>query len=238
MANANQAVVMSKPRLCAIDVITIDACMEETHQLTNTVTDHPVEQGVNISDHSRPDPDIVTLHCFISNTPLSQEQQTRAVQEGSVQFQTTAQQAVAIGAIDGRGADAFRKLKQLRDNGTLIKVVTTLKTYGGSATEGMEIQSLTITRTTKNYDGLEFVIVLKQVKIVTNRQTTDIVPKDRRTSTKKHQGAKTGADSTNDNSALFNGANSQTTKNMANSTNPIVSGLGKFGVALGAGPGG
>jgi hypothetical protein len=189
---ATRAVVMTKPRLCKVDSIEIDACMEETHTLNNTVTDHPVEQGFNISDHVRPEPDVVTLRCFISNTPLSTEQQTRAVQEGSVQFTTTSQQDVEIGAIDGRGADAFKKLKKLRDEGTLIKLVTTLKEYGNSSTEGMVVQSITVPRTTKNYDGLEFSITLKQIRIVKNRQTQDTQKvKDKRTPQKKHQGSKT-----------------------------------------------
>lgn len=207
-----RAVVMSKPRLCQIDTITIDAVKEETHTLANTVTDHPVEEGFNVSDHSRPEPDVVTLQCFISNTPLSQEQQTRAVQEGSVQFETTAVQSgtnvggtvvggTEIGAIDGRGIDAFKKIKKLRDEGTLIKVVTTLKTYGGTPTEGMTIQSLTIPRTSKNYDGLEFSVTLKQIRIVRNRQTTDVKPKEKQVEKKKHQGATTTQEETPESTA-------------------------------------
>lgn len=47
-----------------------DAVLSEEHEHSATVTDHPVEIGVNIVDHVRPDPDRVTLEVFVSNTPV------------------------------------------------------------------------------------------------------------------------------------------------------------------------
>lgn len=236
-----RAVVVSQKgrgKLCSVDVVTIDATMDETHDLANTVTDHPVEEGSPISDHSRPEPDRVTLRCFISNTPLSTEQQQRAIQEGVFKFQTTAARAVEIGAVDGRGAQAFAALKKLRDEGTLVKVVTTLKTYAVSSSEGMIVEHLTVPRTLQDYDGLAFTIVLKQIRIVRNRQTRQRVSNDRRVGAKTKRGAQTTnkAQASNDNSALFNATNSQTAKNMAKSDNPLVGAVGRFGVSLGAGP--
>lgn len=200
-----RAVVLTKQRMTKIDSITIDACKDEAHTLTNTVTDHPVEEGFNVSDHSRPDPDVVTLSCFVSNTPISSEQRTRAVQEGSVSFNTTAQNGVPIGAVDGRADTVFKQLKKLRDEGTLIQIVTTLKTYGVSSTEGMMITNLNISRTSKNFDGLEFTITLKQIRIVRNRQTRDSQPRDKRTGEKKKQGAKTPAETETPDSLALRG---------------------------------
>lgn len=182
---ASRAVVLARKQI-KIESIEIDSCLDESHQLTNTVTDHPVEQGFNISDHVRPNPDQVTLRCFVSNTPLSVDQTKSAVRQGAVNFDTTAPQV-----IEGRGNQAFLQLKKLRDEGTLIEVVTTLKTYGVSKTEGLVIESLTIPRTRQNYDGLEFTIQLKQIRIVKNRQTRDTRPKDKRAEKKKKKGKKT-----------------------------------------------
>jgi hypothetical protein len=181
-------------RKCVVETIEIDACLDESHSLTNTLTDHPVEEGYNITDHSRPDPDVVTLRCFISNTPLNQEQQTRTIREGSATFETTAANGVRIGAVDGRGPQAFTKLKKLRDEGTLTKVLTTLKTYESNATQGMAIQSLQVSRTVQNYDGLEFVVTLKQVRIVRNSSARDVRPNDKRTEKKKKGGSKVAGD--------------------------------------------
>lgn len=191
---AQRAVVM--PRFtCKIgDAIEIDAVLDESHTLTNTVTDHPVEEGFNITDHSRPDPDQVTLTCFISNTPISDQQQERTVREGSVDFTTAALQDTEFSVVAGRGNDAYKKLKKLRDEGTLVQVVTTLTTYVKSSTSGMIIQSLTIPRTAKDIDGLAFTIVLKQIRIVKNRQTQDTTPKDKRTAKKKDKGEQTTKD--------------------------------------------
>lgn len=223
-----RAVVMSKsPRLCAIDQVTIDVCYEETHQIKNTVTDHPVEEGVNISDHVRPEPDSVTLHCFISNTPLSQDQTTRAVREGDVQFQTTSQSDVALGDVNGRGPDSFRKLLKIRDDGTLIKIVTTLKTYGNGSDRGVVLESLQVSRTSKNYDGLEFTATLKEVRVVKNRRATDVQQKDVRTKQKKHSGATTPTEET-PTSTAFKAADT-TTGWAAQSGNKTISGFGNFG---------
>lgn len=183
----SRAVVLAKPLKIQIgNIIDIDACIEETHELSNTVTDHPVEQGFNISDHSRPDPDVVTLRCFVSNTPLSTEQTKTSVKEGAVSFDTTAPEVIG-----NRGKDTFDKLKKLRDDGTLIAVVTTLKTYAVSSTEGMIVQKISIPRTTKNYDGLEFSMTLKQIRIVLNKQTS-APAKDKRVSPKKNKGTQNG----------------------------------------------
>ena len=196
-----RAVVINR-RTTKIDTIEIDSCLDETHQLSNTVTDHPVEEGFNVSDHSRPNPDVVTLRCFVSNTPLSSEQRSRAVRQGDIDFRTSAASAVQIGAVDGRGANAYTKLKKLRDEGTLIEVVTTLRTYGVSATEGMMIQEISIPRSKDNFDGLEFSITLKQIRIVKNRQTTDQQQKERNTRKEKKEGQKTTEEPVDKRSAL------------------------------------
>lgn len=181
---SERAVILVRKKT-KIDTIDIDSCLDESHELTNTVTDHPVEEGFNATDHSRPNPDRVTLRCFVSNTPLSAEQVKSSVRSGNVTFETTAPRVV-----EGRGNQAYTQLKKLRDEGTLIEVVTTLRTYGVSKSEGMMIESISIPRTRFNYDGLEFSITLKQVRIVRNKQTRDVKQKDKRTRPKKKEGSK------------------------------------------------
>lgn len=187
MAEVPRAIVIT-----AIDTIEIDACLDESHTLANTVTDHPVEDGANISDHSRPNPDVVSLHCYVSNTPLSVTQVKRSVRSGDVSFTTSAEAEArpSPSEISGRGQSAYLKLLKLRNEGTLIQVVTSLRTYGLSSTEGMMIQDITIPRSRENFDGLEFTVNLKQVRIVKNRQTTDQKQKDPQTRKKNKKGQK------------------------------------------------
>jgi hypothetical protein len=219
---ANRAVVRQKQKLVTIGpAITIDACAEESHQLTNTITDHPVERGTNISDHVRPDPDLVTLQCFVSNTPLSQEQQTRTIREGNLEFESTSVEDVPIGQDNGRGARVFAALEKLRLDGTMVQVVTTLKTYALKETEGMVIQSITIPRRPANYDGLEFSITLKQIRIVKTRRTQDVRSiADKRTVPKQKTGAQTPQPK-EDISALKRGAD------FVRSDNASIAGFGR-----------
>lgn len=50
--------------------ITLDVASKVQHTSTNQVTDHPVETGANISDHVRPEPNVLTIEGVISNTPI------------------------------------------------------------------------------------------------------------------------------------------------------------------------
>lgn len=188
-----------------VDIISIDSMLEETHTLTNTVTDHPVESGFNISDHSRPDPDQVTLRCFVSNTPASEVQMQNAINSGAqAAASTTTQQPIA--AVDGYGALVYAKLKQLRGSGQLVQVVTAIETYGVSSNGGMTITGITIPRTKENYDGLEFSITLKQIRVVQNRSTTDTKQKTKKARPKINNGSKPTTPATSDDNSLLDKA--------------------------------
>lgn len=50
--------------------ITLDVASKIQHTSTNQVTDHPVETGANVSDHVRPEPNVLTIDGVISNTPI------------------------------------------------------------------------------------------------------------------------------------------------------------------------
>lgn len=175
-----------------IDTVEVDSCMEETHELTNTVTDHPVETGFNISDHNRPNPDLLTLHCFVSNTPLSLAQMQSAARAGLDVDDTK------VSSTPSRADNAFQRLKAMRDSGQLITVATTLKTYTASSTEGLTISSLSVSRTKDNFGGLEFTIQLKLIRIVTNQSTQSVASTQKKLSTrpKEDQGAPTVEKST------------------------------------------
>lgn len=158
---------------------------EENHELTNTVTDNPVEEGFNVSDHSRPDPEKVTLTCLVSNTPISRKQQTQSIRSGQYTFKTTSEAAGAIGDTQGYALTFYRDLKAWRDKGEILTVTTTLETY-----EKMGIERISIPRNVRNYDALEFTISFKKLRIVKNKLTRNVVSKDPRAQQKKSAGAK------------------------------------------------
>jgi hypothetical protein len=183
--------VIARPGKITTDSVQIvmHAVPSETHTLANTITDHPVEQGFNASDHCRPEPEIVQMDCRISNTPLSSTSATEAVRAGEFTVQTTTSAAEAAGAIgdtDGYAFQQWRKLKDLREKGTLVKVSTTLGDY-----DSMAIQSITAPRNARNYDAVAFSITFKHVRVVQNKLTRTTVAKDPRVQKKKSAGTKT-----------------------------------------------
>ncbi len=48
-----------------------DATLNETHDSSSDITQHPVEDGSVITDHVRPRPDALSLNVFVSNHPIS-----------------------------------------------------------------------------------------------------------------------------------------------------------------------
>ena len=59
-----------------------DAVISEEHEHASEVTEHTVEQGVNVVDHVRPLARRVTLEVFVSNTPVG----SRDAQRAPIQF--------------------------------------------------------------------------------------------------------------------------------------------------------
>lgn len=178
-----RGIFLPKRVFTRVDVVEVDSCLDETHKLSNTITDHPVEEGFNVTDHIRSNPDIVNLRCFVSNTPISREQVKNSVKEGTVSFETTAPETIV-----GRGHEAYLKLKKLKEEGKIIEVVTSLCTYGVTPDSGLVIESLDIQRTRQNFDGLEFSVSLKQIRIVRNKQSTMKAPKEKQAQKKVDKG--------------------------------------------------
>jgi hypothetical protein len=55
-----------------LGVLEFDAVPNESHVVSATVTEHPVEEGANMSDHAKPNLRVVTLEGVITNTPLNE----------------------------------------------------------------------------------------------------------------------------------------------------------------------
>lgn len=171
-----------------LESIVMDVVEEENHDLSNTLTDHPVEQGGDVTDHIRQDPDVITLRCFISNTPLSRDQQTRAIKRGDITVTTSAEERGKVGA-DGLALGGWKKLRKLRDEGIIVTVSTTLGDY-----TSMAVKSISAPRNATNYDGLEFTITFRKIVIVRNKLTRNVKSSDPSTQRKAKAGAQTTKD--------------------------------------------
>lgn len=47
-----------------------DVVSQETHESIMAITSHPVEEGSNVVDHARPEPERITIEGYVSNKPL------------------------------------------------------------------------------------------------------------------------------------------------------------------------
>ncbi len=132
------------------DSVTFDCSAQEDHTGDNDVTDFPVEQGANISDHSRPNPDSVTIRALVTGTPFDL---------------LAIAQPPALKA--RRGKDAWDKLHKWRREGKRVVLITSIKAYSD-----MVIRSISTPRNARNADGVEFTISFRQIRTA-NSLTVD-----------------------------------------------------------------
>ena len=170
-----------KPTPDTVEAFQVDAFVNEAHVYSNTITDHPVEEGSNVSDHSRPEPERLQLEVLVSATPLSGSGSTKQTGADGSRFTTTGAQLDA-----GRMRTALEKFEELRTTGALLTVVTSFRRY-----ESMAIESINIPRDAKGAGALRFQVALKKIRVVRNKLTRAVVAKDKRVGAKVKTGSQT-----------------------------------------------
>lgn len=161
--------LLYRPTPTQIDTIILDAAVSIRHTGTNEITDHPVEEGANISDHIRENPDRVTIQGIVSNTPISRTQALRAAEAFGVQFTSNA--PPTPGGVPGYAENAYKQLLALK-KGKVLTITTPKRTY-----QNMAIESLDVPEDAKQGDAVNFTVALKQIRVVANR-TTKVVLTD------------------------------------------------------------
>lgn len=175
-------------------LITLDASVEEKHSFVTAVTDHPVEKGLNVSDHLRPEPIILQIEGVISNHPVFLlKDNSDGARETQVQVKGA---SPTIGSVFGRpvpivGAlvsgiplplptptgvvkgfdpefdrvkNVLEQLLLIRTKGYLVSVVTTLKDY-----TQMAITSFDVPRNAALGNSLRFTMQLKEIRFGSSR---------------------------------------------------------------------
>lgn len=127
----------------AIDLVVVDAIIEETHNRSSQVTQHPVQQSTPVSDHIIRDPETVTMSCQISDY----QQNIGTFQRLSrfFSFLRPSQQA-------------FEYLNFLWQQKQLITVVSSLKVY-----RDMAISEIEFKRSFETSNVLRFDITLQKI---------------------------------------------------------------------------
>lgn len=131
-----------------IGLVTLDASVEEIHRKTNVVTDHPVEEGVNIVDHIRHLPDEITISGVVTDTPLYILPSLFA--PNPVDNRATTQD---------RAGQGYDELERIMNDGELVEVITTLRQY-----DSMHPTSFEVTRNAQTGNVIDFRMALRQVK--------------------------------------------------------------------------
>lgn len=115
--------------------IEFDAAIEEDHEAEVDVTKFPVEEGADVTDHLRPRPERITIQGIVSNTPLT-----------------------LLSVEAARDITAYGKLKEIKDTGQLVSIVTSLRQYANMAIENFKVK-----RNASNGDNMNATVTLVEV---------------------------------------------------------------------------
>jgi hypothetical protein len=109
-----------------IGSITLDASLQELHSGESEITDHPVEDGTNVTDNIRDKPDRVRIEGMVTNHPLNIEDRVDSV-------------GALVRGEAGRAETAFEQLREIKKNKQTVTIITSLKTYDNMAMETFEV---------------------------------------------------------------------------------------------------
>jgi hypothetical protein len=126
----------------SVSSLTLDATTSLNHSGDVDVTEHPVEDGGNISDGARPKQAVLSVEGIFSDNPLS-------LPPG------------APGTGAGRAKEAYANLKRVKDAGGVVSITTGLEAYAN-----MIIKKLSTPETSKMGRSVKFSMELTQVRLV------------------------------------------------------------------------
>jgi hypothetical protein len=163
--------VFASQELVRIGVLRLDCAEEEVHGLEAMITEHPVEEGINISDHIRRLPYTLEISGIVTNTPIVNLEKEDPQSPNTLDTSSPAD----------RVALSYSELNEMLSNGTIVDAITSLATYSN-----MVIQNRTITRNAENGNVLNVTISLRELLtaeteqvpvpepvVTSKRQTTD-----------------------------------------------------------------
>lgn len=178
--STQQLFILSRARAGGlVGTITVGAAISEAINLDNTTTDHPVEEGSDITDHVRPEPVKISADCWISNSPTDASEQQTASQNSFAPV-TNAQ---GIGEVPGYALSVYASLVDLRDSGSLLTVISSKGRFSS-----MVITNLSLPCTAENFNGIQFSANFKQIIVVQNKLTRTVVSKDKRNGKRVEKG--------------------------------------------------
>jgi len=112
-----------------IGVLELDATLSERHNFRNDVTNYPVEEGFDISDHIRQEPEEINISGFITNTPINLDRAGEVLyrEDYSNNIQLAFNELLSISG--RRVVDAEQGTTIQTKDAELVDVVTILQVY-------------------------------------------------------------------------------------------------------------
>jgi len=165
----------------------IDAVPRRTHEFTSTVTSHPVENGLKISDTIIFNNKKLTLDGMVSNTPIGIFQSLGGLFGAAI---STTNVGAAVGVVAGntivsllqdegdRVQNALKFLTELYENGIPFTVVTKLRTYNNVVLTNLQFNETPETSNTLNFAATfeEIIVTFTSfVEVPPEEVSTDIV---------------------------------------------------------------
>lgn len=175
----------------SIGTVVVDASVNEVHSLPATVTEHPVEQGADVTDHVRLQPLSLTIQGLITNNPIGKpNSQADGIDFEQKTFEWEAAPlltAGVLGAIVGgvtdllgldqreaeargftqpfnRVGDVFQEFERLQREAEVITITTPLATY-----DNMVIENVDANMSAEAGGSLPFTLSARQVRIVSTQ---------------------------------------------------------------------
>lgn len=139
-----------------IDGYEIDIAEAEEHAFENEVTEHPVESGVDITDHVRARAIELTVEGVVSDTPIGALAQRRS-------------NLVLVGgeAFAKPSEEAFARLLEIYEKRVPVVVETSRKVY-----KDMILERFSAPTNAGTGDALRFSATFRQVRFIVNERTT------------------------------------------------------------------
>jgi len=162
---------MGKSSRVRIGELTVDAVLEENHELEAEGTEHPVEDGSTITDHIHVKTPPLSMRCAVTLTPIGTK----------YPGQTAVDSISRLIAGDNPIGNAWRLLTQYLESREIIDISTTPKTY-----YSMYLSRISWRRIPEESGGLYFDLVANPFKI-THAESIKKIPIPRTKSLEKEK---------------------------------------------------
>jgi hypothetical protein len=142
-----------------IQALEIDATISETHEYSNLVTDYPVEDGFNVSDHVKQQPEILIMECIVTQTPFDGGDDNIKREDNSDRVLNYYNTLIGYAGYAPPKQPGVEPIKIAQPQ--LLDIVTGLKTW-----TGMVIERIPFSFNSRTGQAINFSVFFKKIRKV------------------------------------------------------------------------